>query len=103
AGGGIRTNLGGETQAWSTAQCLKAILASPLPLDAEREKIVAAFQFLEKSRNTELDGWGDFGDNNFTVTEITAWVCLANLELFSEPRAKAFVADVTAATVRLQR
>jgi hypothetical protein len=101
--GGISIVQGSEPQVWTTAQALAALLASPLDLKSDRDKIIAAFQFIEKSRNETAGGWGLFEDQSVAHTEIAAWVCIANTQLFSSGRAKLFEDQLPDAGKRIQR
>ncbi len=101
--GGFRFGATSEPQVWTTAQCLTALLASPLDLKEDHDKIVMAFQFIENSRDAKADGWGLFEDGSIAQTEITAWVCVANAQLLAPTRSKLFADQVPAARERIRR
>jgi serine/threonine protein kinase len=69
------------TQVWSTAQCMKAVLSSDVDLTDHIDQIKSTFRFIEKLRRLEPDpGWNLYGDGNpYTITEIGAWVTLAEI------------------------
>jgi hypothetical protein len=56
----IYSNIG--AQVWVTAQALTALLASPLDLKEDRERVTKAFDYIEKNRNDEFGGWPLFED-----------------------------------------
>lgn len=101
--GGIRFGPGQEPVVWVTAQCLTALLASPLDLKEDHDKIVRAFQYIENDRDANADGWGLFEDSSVAQTEITAWVCVANAQLIAPTRSKLFADQVPAARKRIRR
>ena len=101
--GGIRNMPGSETQVWCTAQALTALLASPLDLKEDRERIIQAFEFIEQSRDKEADGWGLFEKQSVPHTEIAAWVCVANAQLFALHREKLFADQLPQARRRIER
>ena len=101
--GGFRTGPGLEPQVWCTAQCLTALLTSPLDLKEEHDKIVRAFQFIENSRDAKTDGWGLFEDSSVAQTELAAWVCVANAQLLASTRSKLFADQVPDARRRINR
>ena len=70
------------TQVWQTAQCLAAVVSSPKNLDAYIPKLKSGFKYLEDlHRTTPVEGWNLYGNTNkFTITEIAAWVTLANIK-----------------------
>jgi hypothetical protein len=78
--GGIATERGTSiVQVWTTAQCLKGVLANPKEAQKYRNDLRAAFDYIEKSRRDTLQpGWGYFEPHQWTVTEIAAWVVLAS-------------------------
>jgi class 3 adenylate cyclase len=85
AGGGIKSSpSGAETtvQAWTTAQCLTAVLSAPKNLDGHVQRIKSAFDYMQKVRRTTPDeGWNLYGNQNiYTVTEINGWVTVAHVK-----------------------
>jgi hypothetical protein len=46
---------------------------------------------------------GNFGNNHFAVTEVAAWICLANLEKFNPRRSKLFADDLAVTEQRIER
>jgi hypothetical protein len=78
-------------------------LASPLDLKEDRDKILRAFQFIEASRDEKASGWGLFEDMSVAHTEIAAWVCVANAQLFASPRSKLFADQLPEARRRITR
>jgi hypothetical protein len=68
-----------EAQAWTTAQCVAALLRQDLTAVAEiKPKLRRAFEYLERSRLSETnDGWGYQQSMKWGVTEVDAWVALA--------------------------
>jgi TIR domain len=101
--GGFRFGPRSEPQVWSTAQCLTALLASPLDLKEDHDKIVRGFQFIESSRDAKADGWGLFEDSLVAQTDIAAWVCVANAQLLASTRSKLFADQVPDARRRISR
>ena len=101
--GGISFKPGSEPQVWTTAQALTALLASPLDLKEDHERIIKAFEFIEQSRDETADGWGLFEDHTVAHTEIAAWVCVANAQLFLATRKKLFADHLPEARTRIQR
>ncbi len=82
--GGIKMSASSSeatTQAWQTAQCLVAALASQKNLDRYVPKVKNGFKYLEGLHRTEpAEGWNLYGDaNKFTITEIGSWVTLADI------------------------
>jgi hypothetical protein len=81
--GGFRfsqTGASNEAQAWTTAQCLTAILQQDIAIvrTVPPGVIRRAFDYLERSRlTTQAGGWGYLRNMNWGVTEIDAWVALA--------------------------
>ncbi len=83
--GGVRmdpTNIILETQVWTTAQCLKAVLASGTKIDKNlSDRIKNAFDYIEKVRiRIQNEGWGYQDNYGWGITEIAAWVSLAYIE-----------------------
>jgi hypothetical protein len=69
-----------DTQAWTTAQCLTALLQQDRGTVTEQaQSIRRAFDYLERSRLAPNGGWGYVKGVNWAVTEIAAWVALAYL------------------------
>lgn len=84
AGGGIKASpSGAETtvQAWTTAQCLTAVLSTQKNLDGYLPKIRSAFDYIQKLRRTSPnEGWNLYGNQNiYTITEIGGWVTVAHV------------------------
>jgi hypothetical protein len=81
--GGFRfsqTGTSSEAQAWTTAQCLTAILQQDIAevKQASPAAIRRAFDYLERSRlQSQPGGWGYLRKMDWGVTEIDAWVALA--------------------------
>ena len=81
-----------DTQAWTTAQCLAAILqgdkdtVSPLKSDIRR-----GFDYLSRVELDSGGGWGYQKYDKWQVTEIDAWVALAYI--YSIRRDKDFIWD----------
>ena len=73
-------------QAWTTAQCLKAILASGRNLSSYRSNLRSGFEYIERARRKEdpedpgSEGWAYFEDGDWGVTEIAGWVIVAEVE-----------------------
>ena len=84
ADGGILANHSDSSyppQVWTTAQCLKGILASREGIAEYAGQIKAAFEFIERARRTDQnEGWGYWEESAWTVTEIAAWISLAYTE-----------------------
>ena len=75
------------TQAWQTAQCLFAAMSTKKDLSANAPKLREGFKYLEGlHRTTPAEGWNLYGNSNqFTITEIAAWVTLANIKSLDSP------------------
>jgi class 3 adenylate cyclase len=73
-------------QVWATAQSLMAVLSTDQiahkNLDIYVPKIKSAFAYIEKLRRTSpSEGWNFYGNANpYTVTEINAWVTMAEIK-----------------------
>lgn len=69
-------------QVWATAQALTAVLSTQKSLDSYVPKIKSAFAYMESlRRTTPSEGWNFYGNANpYTVTEINAWVTLAQIK-----------------------
>jgi hypothetical protein len=87
------------TQVWTSGQALTAVLTSTQHLDANTVKRVRrAFAYVEAARLPD-QGWGYFEDWPFGVTEINAWVTLAEIaavshdELWSSPAERTTMVD----------
>lgn len=83
--GGIKMSASSSeatTQAWQTAQCLVAVLATKKDLGPNTAKVKEALKYLEGlRRTTPAEGWNLYGNSNqYTVTEIAGWVTLANIK-----------------------
>ena len=93
-----------ETQVWTTAQCLFAVLSASKAQNTEQIKttnvkttndvtesaqaIRAAFDYVERLRLPAGGGWGYMEGLDWAVTEIIAWVALAKqASLYSGNRA----------------
>jgi hypothetical protein len=74
-----RVDLTVESQAWTTAQVLAAVLSSNQALDDQQlQRARAAFEFIDQTLlKTPGEGWGYFAYVPWGVTEINAWVCVA--------------------------
>src|SRR5262249_39914954 len=67
-------------QAWTSAQALRAVLASGVDISPLAEKIRKAFDYIEASRiKAAPGGWGYFEDWQTGVTEIAGWACVAHI------------------------
>jgi len=81
--GGLRWSTQGasnETQAWTTAQCLVAVLLSAHTASKYPIQIRAAFDFIERVKISKEDqGWGYMEGTQWGITEINAWITLAYL------------------------
>jgi hypothetical protein len=68
-----------DSQVWSTAQALTAVLSSGTALDpASGRAVRAAFEYIQKTRLPKADeGWGYFAHFSAGISEINAWVCVA--------------------------
>jgi hypothetical protein len=71
-------------QVYTTAQCIKALVASQLGVEEHVPGIKKAFAYIERARRPAPakaddpdEGWGYFEGKKKSVTEITAWVTLA--------------------------
>jgi hypothetical protein len=74
-----------ETQVWTDAQLLKGLLinAQRDPTLIQMAVLVKTFAWIESQRRTNVNGWTYFSDcrtNQPSVTEISAWVLLAQME-----------------------
>lgn len=82
--GGIKVNAldpSSKPQVWTTAQCIKGVLASQISIDKYAPQIKSAFDYIERARRDEPEeGWGIFEEREKTVTEIAGWVTLAYVE-----------------------
>jgi hypothetical protein len=93
-----------ESQVWTTAQVLVAILQPEGRISEDSAaKIGHAFQFIDKVRLGEKnEGWGYFEYVPWGVTEIDAWVTIAYAKAFSMPeRSKLLGADADSAKAKL--
>jgi hypothetical protein len=82
--GGFRfsqTGISTETQVWTTAQCLTALLQQDISVIKDSGPAIRrAFDFIERSRlKSGEGGWGYVKSMNWGVTEINAWVAIAYL------------------------
>lgn len=108
AGGGVRTNRvdhSSMTQVWTSAQSLMAILASKEPLSVEdAAQVRKHLEFIERVRLPGDEGWGYVEDATIGITEINAWVVLAELRA-TEPELidRIWGADAGTAVQRVQR
>lgn len=70
-----------RSQVWTTAQVLTGVLSGAAPVDAVRaRRIRRAFEYMEHVRlQNRLGGWGYFEEWPWSVTEISAWVVLAEV------------------------
>jgi len=80
--GGIKESPSADpltVSSWTTAQCIKGVLSSPIELRPYIPKIKSAFNFIESARRTAPEeGWNFYGDKDpYTVTEVTAWIAVA--------------------------
>jgi hypothetical protein len=67
-----------DPQVWTTAQALRGALGSSTQLSSDQlERIRKGFEFMENARLGQ--GWGYFENWPFGVTEINAWVALAEI------------------------
>jgi pimeloyl-ACP methyl ester carboxylesterase len=67
-------------QAWTSAQCLTGFLSSSDLVAPNGKHLAACFDFLESTRTSDKQGgWGMWESSQFPVTEITAWVILAEV------------------------
>ena len=75
------------TQVWQTAQCLVAALSAEKDLSGNASKVKEGLKYLESlHRTTPAEGWSLYGNSNqFTITEIAAWVTLANIKSLDNP------------------
>lgn len=107
--GGIRYNRldpSVEAQAWATAQVIWAVLStrSTQISSSEAKNVRAHLDYLEHVRLNGNEGWGYVASMDWGVTEIAAWVTLANLsslgKTVSEP---IWGQDITLAVSRIER
>ncbi|GAA5072045.1 hypothetical protein GCM10025759_11590 [Lysobacter panacisoli] len=81
--GGMRTNRidnASMLQVWSSAQCLVAIMSSPDAMtDEEARQIRDHLDFINRSQLPGAEGWGYVHELRWGVTEVNAWVVLAEL------------------------
>jgi hypothetical protein len=68
-----------KTQSWATAQCLAAVMNSPVNLEPYVPRIKRAFAYIQSKRRTDPNaGWNLYdNDSIYTVTEINSWVTIA--------------------------
>jgi hypothetical protein len=89
--GGIKfANLGGssDTQAWTTAQALYALLSSGVTTAGDLKHVRQAFEYLERVRiKSPMDGWGYLDGAPWGITEVSSWVALAYLASLKTPNA----------------
>lgn len=79
--GGIRFSQNGaaaDVQPWTTAQVLVGVLYAQPNLEAQAGDIRAALEYIERNRDP-ASGWGYMAGSKKGVTDINAWVILANL------------------------
>jgi hypothetical protein len=79
--GGLRFSLKGTTeepQPWTTAQGVVGVLAAHELSEQDSARVRSAFDYLERVR-VAGQGWGYFAGNTRGVTEINAWIALANI------------------------
>lgn len=94
-----------ESQAWTTAQALAAVLSRKDRLSAGEAAVVrAAFNFLDSVEGRAAgEGWGYFDYVPWDVTEINAWVTIALAKSIQHPSAKdIWAAELPTAKDRLQ-
>jgi hypothetical protein len=74
-------------QVWTTAQALVAKLQSvnSAHIQLTETQLIQELDFIEKNRNAGLGGWPYFPARTWSVTEISAWVVLANTYALSAP------------------
>jgi hypothetical protein len=96
-------------QVWTTAQCLKGVLASPVDLQPYVVQIRGALSYIEKARHPrpdhsgEQEGWGLFEERPHTITEVTGWVALVEIAAV-ESKTKIWNDDeLPAAVARIER
>jgi len=93
--GGFRidaTNRTAPRQAWTTAQGLVAsLMAQPglkePPLKSESE-LATHLNYLESARSETQGGWAYFPNTGWAVTEVNAWVTVANVYALRSPLVK---------------
>ncbi|MES2033694.1 MAG: prenyltransferase/squalene oxidase repeat-containing protein [Pseudomonadota bacterium] len=79
--GGIRFSQSGtaaDVQPWTTAQVLYGILNAQPDVQKQSAEIRAALEYIERTRHP-VTGWGYMAGSAKGVTEINAWMILANL------------------------
>jgi hypothetical protein len=83
ADGGFRfspTGGSNDVQAWTSAQCLLALISEPLS-ESQRGAARRALAYLERTRIPDK-GWGYMPESTVGVTEVNAWVTLAEIQAF---------------------
>jgi hypothetical protein len=107
--GGIRYNRldpSVEAQAWATAQVIWAVLSTrSMPISNSEAKILRAhLDYLEQVRLTGNEGWGYVATIDWGVTEIAAWVTLANLSSLRKAASEPIWGkDIAVAVSRIER
>lgn len=79
--GGIRFSQNGtaaDVQPWTTAQVLYGVLYAHPDIETQARDIRAGLEYIERNRDP-VTGWGYMPGSTKGVTDINAWVILANL------------------------
>jgi SEFIR domain/TIR domain len=73
------------TQAWTSSQCLAGLLSDNELVAPNAKDLAGCFDFLESARTTDKQGgWGMWERSVFPITEITAWIILAEVHSMKE-------------------
>lgn len=79
--GGIRFSQNGtaaDVQPWTTAQVLYGVLSAEPDTQKQAREIRAGLEYIERNRDP-ISGWGYMAGSKKGVTELNAWMILANL------------------------
>lgn len=91
-------------QIWSTGQVLNALLQPPATEAAKPRELRALLDAIEAARLPDLEGWGYYNEFDWGVTEVAAWVLLAEVRsLRPDWAALLWAADRDAGRQRLNR
>jgi hypothetical protein len=98
AEGGFRTDptsARSDRQAWTTAQVLVGTLMPGAGVDQQffesEADLVRHLDYLESTRKDDQGGWGYFPNRAWAVTEIGAWVTVANVQALTYELAETLI------------